>query len=118
MGALLSGPRRRIGERAQPAGLFRLAALILTAGSLAGRAVALDPSRSPADYIRTSWRNELPSLNVLAIAQTRDGYLWLATYDGLVRFDGVAFELFDRSNVPEMGSSAVLTLAADGSGAL
>ena len=93
-------------------------ALGLAALALATPAAALDPSRSPAEYIRTSWREQLPSQNVMAIAQTRDGYLWLGTYDGLTRFDGFGFEVFDQGNVPEMKSSAVLNLAADDKGGL
>ena len=104
-------------DESRGAGPLRLAAFA-AALTLALPAAALDPSRNPADYIRTSWRNELPSQNVMAIAQTPDGYLWLGTYDGLVRFDGVNFDLFDRSNVPEMKVAAVLRLAVDGKGAL
>src|SRR6266849_1389532 len=44
--------------------------------------------------------NGLPQNIVRAICQTPDGYLWLATFDGLVRFDGVRFTTFDRSNTP------------------
>lgn len=95
-----------------------LALLALSSLLLSPPSAALDPSRSPGDYVRTQWRDELPSQRVLAIAQTRDGYLWLGTYDGLVRFDGVRFDLFDRTNVPEMRDSAVLHVVPDASGAL
>ena len=46
------------------------------------------------------WTNEngLPVNSVLGICQTPEGYLWLATYDGLVRFDGVRFVPFNKSN--------------------
>ena len=37
------------------------------------------------------------------IVQTRDGYLWFTTFDGLVRFDGVRFTVFNKSNCPESG---------------
>jgi signal transduction histidine kinase/ligand-binding sensor domain-containing protein len=44
-------------------------------------------------YVSTSWTHKdgLPSTLIYAIAQTRDGYLWLGTSDGLVRFDGITF---------------------------
>jgi signal transduction histidine kinase/ligand-binding sensor domain-containing protein len=47
-----------------------------------------------------SWTadNGLPQNIIRAICQTPDGYLWLATLDGLVRFDGVRFTTFNRSN--------------------
>lgn len=46
-----------------------------------------------------SWNTEngLPQNSVNDILQTRDGYLWLATFGGLVRFDGIRFVIFDRS---------------------
>src|SRR5215831_10245426 len=44
--------------------------------------------------------NGLPNNSVLAILQTRDGYLWLTTRGGLVRFDGVRFQVYDESNTP------------------
>src|SRR5262249_5815960 len=61
---------------------------------------------SPSAHAQTpryridSWttNNGLPQNSVNAILQTRDGYLWLTTADGLVRYDGVSFTVFDRSN--------------------
>ncbi|MEJ7700103.1 MAG: two-component regulator propeller domain-containing protein [Pyrinomonadaceae bacterium] len=40
----------------------------------------------------------LPRNSVLSITQTSDGYLWFTTFGGLVRFDGVHFTVFDKSN--------------------
>ena len=40
----------------------------------------------------------LPQNTVSALLQTRDGYLWFTTLDGLVRYDGVRFTVFDKSN--------------------
>ena len=51
-----------------------------------------------------------------AVVQTHDGYLWVGTYSGLARFDGVRFTVFDENNTPEMRSSRVTSLfeAPDG----
>lgn len=55
-----------------------------------------------AQYRFDSWTtdNGLPHNAVWALRQTRDGYLWLATGDGLVRFDGVRFRVFNKANTP------------------
>ncbi len=42
--------------------------------------------------------NGLPQNTVQALAQTKDGFLWLGTEDGLVRFDGVEFQTYDRNS--------------------
>src|SRR5262245_6111823 len=64
------------------------------------------------------WRIEdgLPQNKIQAIAQTPDGYLWVGTSEGLTRFDGVRFTVFDRSNTEALQDNGVLTLrlAKDG----
>jgi signal transduction histidine kinase/ligand-binding sensor domain-containing protein len=66
------------------------------------------------------WGTEsgLPNDAVTAVVQTHDGYLWLATYDGLARFDGVTFTNFDSSTTPEMHSTRVTSLFEDPKGNL
>jgi signal transduction histidine kinase/ligand-binding sensor domain-containing protein len=49
--------------------------------------------------------NGLPQNIVRGIAQTPDGYLWIATLDGLARFDGVRFTVFNKSNTPDIASN-------------
>jgi hypothetical protein len=66
------------------------------------------------------WTREegLPQGSVRGIAQTSDGYLWIATLDGLVRFDGVRMVVFARPEVPQMTSNRCLTMLVDRRGAL
>jgi signal transduction histidine kinase/ligand-binding sensor domain-containing protein len=73
-----------------------------------------------AQYRFDHWTadNGLPQNSVRDIVQTRDGYLWLATLDGLVRFDGVRFTVFNKSNSPGIISNRFLGLYEDGQGAL
>jgi signal transduction histidine kinase/ligand-binding sensor domain-containing protein len=59
----------------------------------------------------------LPQNSVNDILQTRDGYLWLATFGGLVRFDGVRFVVFDRAT-PGVRSLRILSLHEDRAGTL
>ena len=60
----------------------------------------------------------LPRAGIARAVQTRDGYLWLATFDGLVRFDGAHFEVFDSAQVPALGSNRIFDLLETRDGAL
>lgn len=66
------------------------------------------------------WTTEdgLPQNNVINIAQTPDGYLWVATLDGLARFDGARFKIFNKSNTPEMPNNRILRIFTDIDGRL
>lgn len=81
---------------------------------------SLDPAKAVTQYIQEVWQTEqgLPQNTVQAICQTRDGYLWLGTQEGLVRFDGVRFTVFDKSNTPELTQNTILALSEDRQGAL
>ena len=60
--------------------------------------------------------NGLPIGGVTGICQGREGYLWISTFDGLARFDGVRFAIFDRSNTAGITSNRFDTMfcAVDG----
>jgi signal transduction histidine kinase/ligand-binding sensor domain-containing protein len=60
----------------------------------------------------------LSQLTIRAIVQTRDRYLWMGTYNGLIRFDGVRSISFDMANTPALSSDAVYVLHEDRSGDL
>ena len=62
--------------------------------------------------------DDLPDSSVTAIAQTPDGYLWIGTYNGLARFDGVQFVNFDPFNTPELKHARVDGLFVDAQGTL
>jgi signal transduction histidine kinase/ligand-binding sensor domain-containing protein/DNA-binding response OmpR family regulator/HPt (histidine-containing phosphotransfer) domain-containing protein len=100
------------------AGTVHLAFLFLLAQSPAS--LALDPARPLAHATLDSWEagQGLPQNTVQAITQTPDGYLWIGTQEGLVRFDGTRFTLFDRRTTPELAASSVLALLADQDGTL
>lgn len=75
-----------------------------------------DPARhAGSNFLITKWTTEhgLPQNTVTAMVQTRDGYLWLGTFGGLVRFDGVTFTIFDSANTPAFTSPRVLCLFED-----
>lgn len=81
-------------------------------------ALAIDPSRQLHQYGLDIWQDGLPQQAVLSIVQTPDGYLWIGTYEGLVRFNGVNFTVFDRRNTPQLKSNAIWTLLATPDGTL
>jgi signal transduction histidine kinase/ligand-binding sensor domain-containing protein len=83
-------------------------------------ALSLITTTARAQYRFDHWTadNGLPQNSVRDIVQTRDGYLWLATLDGLVRFDGVRFTVFNKSNSPGIISNRFLQLYEDGQGDL
>ena len=78
---------------------WRAAAVCLALGLCAPTASALDPQRSIRQYAHEAWgaKDGLPEGSVLAVRQTSDGYIWLGTQFGLVRFDGVRFAAFSES---------------------
>jgi signal transduction histidine kinase/ligand-binding sensor domain-containing protein len=60
----------------------------------------------------------LPQNAVIAMTQTRDGYLWLGTQQGLARFDGVHFKTFNDGNTPGLNSTTIEKLFGDSGGNL
>ena len=76
--------------------------------------------RASTPYIITPFDSEdgLPQNTVTAVTQTRDGYLWLGTLGGLVRFDGIRFTIYDEVNTPGLNSSAIASLFEDTQGNL
>ncbi len=91
-------------------------ALGLLAVTLAAH--ALDARKPLRLYSVTSWDQAagLPNNTVQSLAQTPDGYLWIATLEGLGRFDGVGFARYDRSNTPAIPRNdiQILHVARDG----
>lgn len=83
-------------------------------------AFALDPQKTINQYVHAVWETEngLPQNAVHAVAQTPDGFLWLATEEGLTRFDGNSFTVFNKQNTPAIQSNIILALYTDRKGTL
>ncbi len=105
---------------ARPASRLPLAVLAVALLLSSPRGLALDPTRAITQYLYDVWKIKegLPQNTVQAICQTRDGYLWLGTEEGLARFDGVRFTVFDKRNTPELRQNLILALYEDSSGYL
>jgi signal transduction histidine kinase len=125
--APLSGRRQPVGCLAFPPELdsFRtchappsivrpIVVLIIANTFWAASAAAQSMSRNSVfgRYQQVNWqeRDGLPQNTVLAVTTTRDGYLWVGTYEGAARFDGVRFTLFNPSTTTGIGNSLVMSL--------
>jgi ligand-binding sensor domain-containing protein len=86
-------------------------AVLIAVPALAGDA--------PVGYVHESWTIEdgLPVNGIKKLIQPSDGYLWMATFDGLVRFDGVRFTIYNIGNTDGLPSNRIIDLieAHDGS---
>ena len=98
--------------------LARWIATGLTLACWVGRARALDPNHTLSQYLREQWNTDsnFPGGAIDAITQTSDGYLWMGTEKGLVRFDGVNFRL--TSYFSEFSGEPISGLTTDGEGRL
>jgi ligand-binding sensor domain-containing protein/signal transduction histidine kinase len=88
--------------------------------ALCGALVLAAHYAAAGEYLVDVWDSEsgLPSSTVTALAQTAEGYLWIGTHNGLVRFDGVRFVTFDPSTTPALTHARIANLFVDGAGKL
>lgn len=84
------------------------------------RTTGFDPKYSIKDLAIDIWTNKsgLVSNNVISVFQASDDYLWISSYNGLQRFDGKKFEIFDQSNVPYLSSNTIYKGTQDQSNTL
>jgi PAS domain S-box-containing protein len=92
---------------------------IVLAG-LVTNALALDPNRLPSQYVPGQWTTEtgFPGGAVNGIAQTADGYLWIGTDRGLLRFDGFNFRSVSFTPIAAASNVPILQLLTDAGGKL
>lgn len=95
-------------------------ALIFVWLCFAGAGRCLDPHKAISQYVHTVWSSEsgLPQNSIQALLQTRDGYLWIGTQEGLVRFNGVEFKVFNKANTDVIRHNDVRVLYQDRAGTL
>ena len=112
-----SALRRRLRGRI---GLFlMLLCACCAAGSAVAQATLPATARSITDrptVVRWTMDEGLPHNLVHALAQDRDGLLWIGTWEGVARFDGRAFTVFDRQNTPGMEMSGVFAIVPERDG--
>jgi len=86
---------------------------------IGANAYAIDPSLSLDQNVVRTWGIDqgLPQSTVFGVAQSSDGYIWAATQEGFVRFDGTEFVVFDKATAAEIHNNIVTAVVAarDGS---
>ncbi len=82
--------------------------------------LAVDPNRLPSQYVREQWTSEtkFPGSAVNGIAQTADGYLWIGSDRGLLRFDGFNFRPVSFTPIAAASNVPILQLLTDAGGKL
>jgi ligand-binding sensor domain-containing protein/signal transduction histidine kinase len=100
-----------------------LGMLALAAGCAQAQQLAVETLTASSEewnYTIRSWQSQdgLPEETVQAFAQTPDGYLWVGTSGGLLRFDGARFHLFAHENTPAFKENSVFCLLAARDGRL
>ncbi|GLH74506.1 histidine kinase [Geothrix limicola] len=111
---------RVASKRPSPWGFLRGLVIVLSWLGGSVTASALDPARPLATLAQHTWRSEdgLLQDTASALLESRDGFLWIGTGAGLVRFDGATFDHYSRLNLPGFEHNAVQGLAEGADGAL
>ena len=75
----------------------------------------IDATRPISQYTIKEWNmnNGLPNNAIMDIQKTSEGFMWLATFNGLTRFDGLEFIVYNRSNTPELKTNTISALVVD-----
>ncbi len=99
--------------------LCRLVCLIAAVVS-ATRLLALNPDRRAGAYSLRTWTitEGLPSNKIRDVAQTRDGFLWIATAQGIARYDGRKFSIFTGATNPELRGGGIFAVKETRDGSL
>jgi signal transduction histidine kinase/ligand-binding sensor domain-containing protein len=117
---LKSGLRNSLYEVEKPSLSRLLAVCVLLILYLATSARAVDPNKHISQYAHTAWRIQDGVLSGAprVIAQTADGYLWIGTPSGLIRFDGVRFVPWIFPNGEQLPSARINALLGTPDGSL
>ncbi len=99
----------------------RLTALFLWVfPCIIGFTAGAQPSAQEVHYVHDAWyrRDGLPQSTVVDVVQSQDGYLWVATYEGLARFDGIQFTTFNTENTPAIPNDRISSLVVTSNGTI
>jgi ligand-binding sensor domain-containing protein/signal transduction histidine kinase len=93
---------------------------VWTACALSAAPPPAKPAPNAQNYTTRVWQTQdgLPQQTVQAVAQTQDGFVWIGTTGGLLRFDGTHFFAFDRENTPAFREDSIFSLTCGRDGTL
>lgn len=93
-------------------GVLRFLCWLLSIGLVPHAVFALQQTSQAASYVVEQWgvRDGLPVNSVNGLAQDDKGYVWLTTFDGLVRYDGVQFTVFNINTTPGLTSNRLMDI--------
>jgi ligand-binding sensor domain-containing protein/signal transduction histidine kinase len=99
---------------------YQILLLLLLPLVCSSSALGIDSRKELSQLSHDVWltENGLPQNTIHSIAQTPDGYIWIGTEEGLARFDGIRFTVFDKQRTPELKSNYIRALLVDKAGAL
>ena len=108
------------GIRTSLRGVFRCLVIVLPWLWITATALALDPALPLATHAHRTWRSEdgLLQDTAAALLETKNGFLWIGTGGGLVRFDGAAFEHYSRLNLQGFERNDIQCLAESRDGSV
>ncbi len=108
------------GNRPSPRGALRRLVIVLPCLWASVTGFALDPARPLSTHASHLWRSEdgLLQDTATALLESRDGFLWIGTEAGLVRFDGATFDHYSRLNVPGFAHNEIHCLAEGPGGSI
>lgn len=83
-----------------------------------GRKIAIKPNEPIKNLVMNQWTGDdgLISNNLTSVCQSDDGFLWISSFNGIHRFDGNSFFLFDKENVPQLKSNGIYRCYNDSDG--
>jgi signal transduction histidine kinase/ligand-binding sensor domain-containing protein len=94
---------------------FHTAVVVAAVGWGAPLEIAAAAEEEPSAWLYQAWQTDdgLPDNSVTGVAQTADGFLWVATLGGLMRFDGIQFDEFSFTHLPKVPNRNVRTIYLD-----
>lgn len=102
----ISGRRQCCASRS-----VRLVISLFAVWLFATAAFALAPQKSITQFVHTAWtEKDVAPADIEAITQTKDGYLWLGTPNGLFSFDGIRFAHFEPRAGEDLPAKAIRNL--------